>query len=74
MEMTDDTAITITLNGSAHPLPDELNVDQLLERLGFAGKPVVVEVDEEAIFPRDYAATPVRNGARVELVTLAAGG
>ena len=74
MEMTDDTAIMITLNGSPHRLPNEVNVDQLLEHLGFSGKPVVVEVDEEAIFPRDYNGTPIRNGSRVELVTLAAGG
>ncbi len=65
---------SITLNGSPHPLPEELSLQQLLDSLGFAGKPVVVEIDGHAVFPRDHAHTPVTQGARVEIVTLAAGG
>jgi len=49
-------------------------VSELLESIGFGGKPCVVEVNEEAVFPRDYPATKVGEGARVEIVTLAAGG
>jgi len=65
---------TITLNGSPHPLPGELTLDQLLESLGLAGKPVVVELDGEAVFPRDHTQTRIADGARVEIITLAAGG
>jgi sulfur carrier protein len=66
--------MTITLNGTPHPLPGETTVAGLLESLGLAGKPVVVELDGEAIFPRDHPQTPVRDGAHIEIVTLAAGG
>jgi len=66
--------MTITLNGSPHPLPRETTVERLLESLGLAGKPVVVEIDGQAVFPRDHAQTAVIPGARVEIVTLAAGG
>jgi sulfur carrier protein len=65
---------TITLNGSPHPVTDGATVASLLESLGLAGKPVVVELDGQAIFPRDHPQTPVRGGSRVEIVTLAAGG
>ncbi len=65
---------TITLNGSPHPVSAETTVTSLLESLGLAGKPVVVELDGEAIFPRNHQQTRVREGARVEIVTLAAGG
>ncbi len=51
-----------------------MSVNELLESLGFGGKPVVVELDEEAVFPRDFATTMVGDGARVEVVALAAGG
>jgi sulfur carrier protein ThiS len=34
----------------------------------------VVELNEEAIFPRDYPTARIDDGARVEIVTLAAGG
>jgi thiamine biosynthesis protein ThiS len=49
-------------------------VGALLASLGLEGKPVVVELDEQAVFPRDYAIVEVRSGSKVELVTLAAGG
>lgn len=65
---------TITLNGSPHPLPGETTLDQLLASLGLAEKPVVVELDGEAVFPRDHPQTRIADGARVEIVTLAAGG
>ena len=66
--------MTITLNGAPHPLPQETTVGRLLENLGLAGKPVVVELDGQAVFPRDHAQAVVKPGARVEIVTLAAGG
>jgi thiamine biosynthesis protein ThiS len=67
-------AMTIILNGSAHELAAPVTLDALLESLGLGGKPVVVELNQVAVFPRDYALTSVSEGARVEVVTLAAGG
>jgi sulfur carrier protein len=72
--MNQEDAIAITLNGNPHLLPGPMSVAELLESLGFAGKPVVVELDERAIFPRDYQTTRVAGGCKIELVTLAAGG
>lgn len=68
------TQPTIILNGTPHPIDGPLPLDRLLESLGLAGKPVVVELNEQAVFPRDYPSTPVETGARIEIVTLAAGG
>jgi sulfur carrier protein len=65
----------ITLNGSPHALEEgAVSLERLLESIGLAGKPVVVELNEQAVFPRDYSGTLVENGARIEIVTLAAGG
>jgi thiamine biosynthesis protein ThiS len=72
MEMSQPA--TITLNGSPHPIEGALAIDRLLASIGLAGKPVVVELNEQAVFPRDYPQTLVQPGARVEIVTLAAGG
>lgn len=66
--------MTITLNGSPYEVGGPLSLSALLESLGLTGKPVVVELDEVAVLPRDYPTTPVAAGARVELVILAAGG
>jgi thiamine biosynthesis protein ThiS len=65
---------TITLNGAPHPIEGAMPLDALLETLGFAGKPVVVERNEHAVFPRDYPRTIVGPGDSLEIVTLAAGG
>lgn len=72
MEM--NQTMTITLNGKSHPIEHPMLVSQLLEALGLAGKPVVIELDEIAVFPRNYSTTEIREGAKIEVVTLAAGG
>jgi sulfur carrier protein len=65
----------LTLNGSSRTFDaNTFTVASLLDSLGFGGKPVVVELDREPIFPADYATTAVREGANVEIVTIAAGG
>jgi sulfur carrier protein len=64
----------IQLNGNPHEIAAVMTVSDLLESIGFGGKPCVVELDEQAVFPRDFPTVRVEDGARVEIVTLAAGG
>jgi len=64
----------ITLNGQVHPIEKETTLSQLLESLGLGGKPVVAELNEQAILPRDFATTPVHADDKLEVVALAAGG
>jgi sulfur carrier protein len=73
MEMT-PAPITIVLNGSPRQIPAPASLAALLESLGLGGKPVVVELNEAVVFPRDYPHTSVPDGTRLEVVTLAAGG
>jgi thiamine biosynthesis protein ThiS len=67
--------MTLTLNGSPRSFDTgTLTVASLLAALGLGGKPVVVELDREPVFPADYATTEVLDGASLEIVTIAAGG
>jgi sulfur carrier protein len=66
--------MTITLNGKAHTLDQPLNVDAFLVSIGLGEKPAVVELNQQALFPREYAATPINDGDRLEIITIAAGG
>lgn len=68
------TTDCIQLNGKPHRLPSSVTVAELLASLGFASKPVVVELDGRALTPADHSTAQVSPGAKVELVTLAAGG
>jgi sulfur carrier protein len=64
----------ILLNGQDHPLDEPQTLESLLRSLGLDGKPVVVELNREAIFPRNFPDITVADGDRIEIVTLAAGG
>lgn len=64
----------ITLNGKSHPLSLPMTVSGLLESLGMQEKPVVVELNEVAVFPRDFKITRIEEDSKVEIVVLAAGG
>jgi sulfur carrier protein len=64
----------IQLNGSPHEIEAPMTVSAFLESIGFGDKPVVVELDEQALFPREFSSATVKDGSRVEIVALAAGG
>ena len=66
--------MNINLNGSPREIETGMTVTELLASIGLAGKPVVVELDEQAVFPRDYPQVRVGDGAKVEVIMLAAGG
>jgi len=66
--------MNITLNGSSYEIDGPVSLEGLLRHIGLEGKPVVIELNEVAVFQRDYATTAVEEGARIEVVTLAAGG
>ena len=66
--------MNITVNGQTHEIAENSTLQILLADLGLAEKPVVIELNREAIFPRDYANSFIPNDAIIEIVVLAAGG
>lgn len=67
--------ITITLNGEARPVdPSVATIAALLRLLGLEGRPVLVERNGEALFPREFAETALAEGDRIEIVRIVAGG
>jgi sulfur carrier protein len=64
----------MTLNGQPHSLESAITITELLSSLGLAGKPVVVELNQNAILPRLFSETLIRPNDQIEIVTLAAGG
>jgi len=66
--------MNITLNGSFYEIDGPVSLEGLLQHIGLQGKPVVIELNEVAVFQRDYPTIAVQEGARIEVVTLAAGG
>ena len=64
----------ITLNGQPHSLEQSCTVADLLQSLDLQDKPVVVELDGNALTRDDHSVANVHDGARVEVIVLAAGG
>jgi sulfur carrier protein len=63
----------IIVNGESRMLSENTSVAQLLEQLS-ASRYVAVEVNGEVVPRRQHAATLLRAGDQVELVTLVGGG
>ena len=63
-----------TLNGQPETLDSATTLGQLLSRLKLEPIRVAVEINEDLIPRRSFAQTPIRDGDRVEIVTLVGGG
>ena len=66
--------MTITLNGEKREIAGVATIGDLLQQIGLGGKPVVVEQNQRALFPREIQAAPVSDGDVIEIVQVTAGG
>lgn len=66
--------MTITINGAKREFPDTLTMPALLEAVGLAGKPVVVEHNQTALLPREITTAIVQDSDVIEIVQITAGG
>ncbi|HEY1049004.1 MAG TPA: sulfur carrier protein ThiS [Prosthecobacter sp.] len=66
--------MTIILNGEKRVLEGSQTVRSLLELVGLAGKPVVVEHNRMALLPREIDAATLNDGDVIEVVQITAGG
>jgi len=64
----------IALNGEPRELDAELSVADLLERAGYGGRRVAVEVNREIVPRSAHAQRLLRDGDRVEVVHALGGG
>jgi len=64
----------ITVNGDPMDWTDGMTVADLLERRRFIFRMLVVNIDGRLIKRRDYAITPVPDGATVEVIHMMSGG
>ena len=69
----------IKLNGKEQEIeinsePNHPSILHLLKTLELAGKPVVIEHNKTAVFPRDYGSTNIKENDQIEIINIAAGG
>jgi sulfur carrier protein len=66
--------VTIQLNGKSREVADGASVASLLEELGVKQPHVAVELNLEVVPRAQHSSTALREGDRLEVVTLVGGG
>jgi sulfur carrier protein len=66
--------MTIQVNGKPREIANGTSVANLLEELGVKQPHVAVELNLEVVPRAEHAATALRDGDRLEVVTLVGGG
>ena len=73
-ERTVTDPIPVTVNGESRHVPPGLNVLQLLDVLEIDPSRVAVELNRSIVHKTDWPATPIGDGAQVEIVWFVGGG
>ena len=66
--------IAVTINGEARELEATVSLEQLLDRLGLAGKKLALERNGEIVPRSRFGAEAVHDGDRLEIVVAVGGG
>lgn len=66
--------MNIVLNGKTQEISEGLSILQLLVTMELENKPVVIEHNKTAIFPREYAKVPMKENDHIEIIVIASGG
>jgi sulfur carrier protein len=66
--------LTLSVNGTATRVDDAATIADVIAKIGAAGKRIAVERNGEIVPRSRYAATPVRDGDRLEIVGAVGGG
>ncbi|MBI2932351.1 MAG: sulfur carrier protein ThiS [Planctomycetes bacterium] len=64
----------VVINGQKRSLRDGMTLRDLVIELELEGKPIAVEVNREVVPKTRFAATALRDGDRLEVVSLVGGG
>lgn len=67
-------SITITVNGDSLTCPDNLPLPLLLPSLGFNPRLIALEYNGDILHRQYWDTTIVKNGDRLEVVTIVGGG
>jgi sulfur carrier protein len=64
----------ITLNGEARAIDDGLKLQALIDQLGYSGKRLAVEINQEIIPKSQHADFIIKDGDHIEIVHAIGGG
>ncbi len=66
--------MTLTVNGEPKSAPEGITLGELVRELGLEMSPIAVELNREVVPKGRHGETCLREGDRLEIVTLVGGG
>lgn len=66
--------MNILLNGETRDVPDEINLDQLLEQFSLPSQRVAVELNKTVVRRADWMTTKVCDSDTIEVIHFVGGG
>jgi sulfur carrier protein len=64
----------LTVNGEEKSIPEGMTLAQLVQELGLEKNPIAIELNREVVPRARHGETRLREGDRLEIVTLVGGG
>ena len=72
--MSTKEQVEVAINGESRSIPNGQTIQRLLEALDLDPARVAVELDARIVKPKEWAATTIAAGARIEIVQFVGGG
>ncbi len=69
-----ETGVKVMINGEAHEFDNSLSLPELLEQIGMNPRLIAVEYNGEILHRQFWVETRIKNGDRLEIVTIVGGG
>ncbi len=69
-----ETGVKVMINGEAHEFANSLSLPELLEQIGMNPRLIAVEYNGEILHRQFWVETRIKNGDRLEIVTIVGGG
>ena len=69
-----ETGVKVMINGEAHEFDNSLSLPELLEQIGMNPRLIAVEYNGEILHRQFWLETKIKNGDRLEIVTIVGGG
>ena len=68
------TKVEVTINGEVREFADSLSLPELLEQIEMNPRLIAVEYNGEILHRQFWESTKIKNGDRLEIVTIVGGG
>ncbi len=66
--------MTITINGEAKSVAEQINLTELLELLALPSERIAIELNREVVRKKDWATIEIKDADKIEVVHFVGGG